>query len=142
MSSFFPAARASVTVAAAVAVTALLLIAPEAGFGQSSKDGRPEVRAIGVCGGKAGTQLRLRAKDGAIELRFEVEQARVAGTWRVVLVHERRVTWRGAARTTRSNGSFRVERALPDLPGYDTVTARAWGPAGLACRVTATLGDS
>jgi hypothetical protein len=126
----------------AVAVAALLLIAPASGFGRSSKDGRPEVRVAGVCGGKAATEMRLRAKDGAIELRFEVDHARVAGAWRVVLVHERRVTWRGTARTTRSSGSFRVERALPDLPGYDTVTARAWGPAGLACRVTATLGDS
>ncbi|MDX6599873.1 MAG: hypothetical protein QOE87_3760 [Gaiellales bacterium] len=127
--------------AIAVAVAALLLAAPESGFGQSSKDGRPEVRVVGVCGGKAATNLRLRAKDGAIELRFAVEHARVGSAWRVVLVHERRVTWRGLARTTRSSGSFEVERVLPDLPGYDTVTARAWGPAGLACRVTATLGD-
>jgi hypothetical protein len=137
MSSLFPAGRASLAVVGAVA--ALALAVPDSGFGQGSKDGSPEVRVAGACSGGAKASLRLRAKDGAIELRFEVDHARVAGTWRVALVHERRVTWRGSAGTTRSSGSFHVEKALPDLPGYDAVTARAWGPAGLACRVTATL---
>jgi hypothetical protein len=137
MSSLFPAARASLTVG--VAIAALLLAAPEPGFGASGKDGRPEVRVAGVCSGGAATKLRLRAKDGALELRFEVGHARVAGVWRVAVVHERRVVWKGSVRTTRSGGSFEVERVLPDLPGFDTVTARASGPAGRTCRLTATL---
>jgi hypothetical protein len=140
MSSLLPAARACSTTA--VVVAALLLAAPDPGFGQGGKDGRPEVRVTTVCGGGAVAELRLRARDGAIELRFEVKHARAAGVWRVALVHERRVAWRGAGRTTGSSGSFEVQRALPDLPGYDTVTARAWGPAGSACRVTATLAGS
>jgi hypothetical protein len=107
-----------------------------------AKDGHGEVRVAGVCGHGAVATLRLRSRDDGIELRFEVDQSRADVSWRVVLVHERRIAWRGAARTTRPGGSFEVRRTLPDLPGADVVTARAWGPRGLVCRADATLPDS
>ncbi|MGZ8740668.1 MAG: hypothetical protein ACXWZ8_08750 [Gaiellaceae bacterium] len=107
-----------------------------------AKDGRNEVRAAGVCGNGAASKLRLRSGDHGIELRFEVDHSRAGVVWRVVLVHERRIAWKGAARTTRPNGSFEVRRTLPDLPGADSISARAWGPRGLVCRAAATLPDS
>jgi hypothetical protein len=53
--------------------------------------------------------------------------------WRVVLVHERRVRWRGRARTRSGSHSFRVRRSLPDFSGADQVTVRASGPRGNTC---------
>jgi hypothetical protein len=108
----------------------------------SAKGGRPEVRVAGSCGSGATSSLRLRGGDGGIEVRFEVDHARAGIAWRVVLVHERRVAWKGAASTARPGGSFEVQRILPDLPGADAVTVSAWGPKGLVCRATATLSGS
>ena len=102
-------------------------------------DGRDEVRVAGVCGSGASSELRLKRDDAAIELRFELEQSRAGALWRVVLVHERRVVWKADSTKTRVNGSLEVRRNLRDLPGTDTITARAWGPRGLVCRATATL---
>lgn len=105
------------------------------------KDGGPEVRVVGSCGRTATAKLKLKADDGAIEAEFEVDHVRGGVVWRVVFVHERRVAWKGSARTARPSGSFEVSRMLPDLPGDDTVTARAWGPGGVTCQATATLSD-
>ena len=104
-----------------------------------AKDGHDEVRVTGVCGGSAAAKLRLTSTDNGIELRFEVEHTRPGAVWRVALVQERRLAWKGVAKTTRPNGSFEVRRTLPDLPGADAVSASAWGPHGLVCRATATL---
>jgi hypothetical protein len=117
---------------------ALVVAAPTAWASDDEDDDR-EVRARGVCTGPATTKLKLKTDDGRIEAELEVDQNRSGVRWRVVLVHERRVAWRGSARTSGSSGSFSIERRLPDLPGFDTVSARATGPGGLACRVSATL---
>jgi hypothetical protein len=140
MRSALNPARVLVTIAVALAASLVVAVTP--GLARDGKDDRPEVRVAGTCSGGAKAKLRLRADNGEIELEFEIEHARAGVLWRVALVHERRVAWKGSARTRRPSGSFAVERALPDLPGYDTVTARAWGPSGLACRVTATLAGS
>jgi hypothetical protein len=107
-----------------------------------AKDGRGELRVAGVCSSGAASRLRLKRDGDGIELRFEVEHSRAGVVWRVVLVHERRIAWKGAARTTRPSGSFEVTRTVQDLPGADAVTAQAWGPRGLVCRAAATLPDS
>ena len=107
-----------------------------------AKDGRGEVRVAGVCGSGATSKLRLKSEDDGIELRFEVDHSRAGVLWRVVLVHERRIAWKGAVRTTRPSGSFQVRRTVQDLAGADAVTARALGPGGLVCRAAAVLTDS
>ncbi len=131
-----------VLVTIAVTLAAFLLVAVPQGLARDGKDDRPEVRTAGTCNGGARAKLRLRADGGDIELEFEIEDARAGVLWRVALVHERRVAWKGSARTTRPSGSFAIRKSLSDLPGYDTVTARAWGPNGLSCRATATLPGS
>jgi hypothetical protein len=98
-----------------------------------------EARATGVCSGSATSTLRLKSDDGRIEVRFAVEHARAGNPWRIVLVQERRVAWRGTVRIARPGGSFELRRQLRDLPGADTVIASAWGPTGAVCRVAATL---
>jgi hypothetical protein len=106
------------------------------------KDDPGDVRVTGVCGGGAKATLRLKTDEDGIEVRFEVELSRAGGVWRVALVHERRVVWKREIRTSRTNRSFEVRRTLPDLPGSDSVTARAWGPRGLTCHATATLAEA
>ena len=107
-----------------------------------AKDGGGEVRVDGVCGSGATSKLRLKSSDNRIELRFEVDHRRARVVWRVVIVQERRIAWKGPVRTTRPDGSFEVRRTLQDLPGADAVTARALGPHGLVCRAAAILRDS
>ena len=138
--SVLPTARIAVTVAAALAASLFVAVAPS--LARDGKDDRPEVRVTGDCTGSAEAKLRLRADSGAIELEFEIEHTHAGVLWRVALVHERRVAWKGSARTTPLSGALAIDRTLPDLPGYDTVTARAWGPQGLSCHATATLAGS
>lgn len=133
--------RTTRRVGAVLASLALLsVLAADTASARDGRDGeRVEVRVAGTCSGGVTSQLRLRADDDAIELEFEVDQDRAGTVWRVALVHERRVAWKGVVRTVRPSGSFDVERRLRDLPGADAVTARAWGPRGAVCRATATL---
>ncbi|MEK6229385.1 MAG: hypothetical protein AABM31_08700 [Actinomycetota bacterium] len=101
--------------------------------------GGDDVRVRGSCGKGATSKLRLRSKDGAIRVEFEVDRNRAGERWRVALIHERRVVWRGRARTRSGSGSFRVRRSVPDFEGADRVTARASGPRGVTCVATGVL---
>jgi hypothetical protein len=121
---------------------ALLLLFAARPVEAVANDGRDEVRAAGRCGSGATSELRLKRDGNGVELRFRVDRGRAGALWRVAIVHERRVAWKGAARINRTDGSFEVRRTLQDLPGADVVTATAWGPRGLVCRATATLPDS
>jgi hypothetical protein len=130
------------TRACLVLVLALLAFSAQPAGAKTGDDGGGgDVRVAGVCSGGVTARLRLKSKADTIELRFEVERARALSTWRVAFVQERRVVWKGAARSTPRYGSFELRRLLPDLPGADTVTARAWGPGGLTCSASATLAD-
>jgi hypothetical protein len=128
--------RAHLAVAAFVSLS-LLAASPVAA---DTRDDGDEVRATGACGSGVRSTLRLKADDDKIELRFKVERARSGSSWRVVVVQERRVAWRGDAKA-RQNGSFEIRRTLRDLSGADAVSVRAVGPGGLVCRASATLPD-
>jgi hypothetical protein len=112
---------------------------PAAGGGDDGDGDGDEIRALGTCAAGARATLRLKRDDGEIEVRFELRHAR-GGAWRVTLVHERRVVWKGTARA-RAGRSFELRRTLPDLAGSDTVTVQAWGPRGAVCRATGTLAE-
>jgi hypothetical protein len=123
-------------------VLALLVVAFSVCAGQARADdhgGGGEVRVAGSCGKGAVASLRLRSHDGSIEVRFRLRQTRGQGTWRIAIVHERRVSARATRRTTRADDSFELERNFRDLTGSDTVAVHAWGPSGLGCRATADL---
>jgi hypothetical protein len=129
----------------AVLLACLLLALPASSPARGGDDdgggGGEEIRTSGSCGGGASSELRIRAKDGTIELRFEVRGAR-RGSWRVVVVQERRIAWRGTVSAGGSSRSFRVERDLDDLPGADAIMVRASGPRGLTCNASGTLSGS
>jgi hypothetical protein len=118
----------------ALAVAALVL-APA-----SAHAGGDGIRTSGTCGGGASSSLRLEPDDGEIELRFEARYGRGSPRWRVVVVQERRVVWRGRPRA--HHGRVRVRRALTDLPGVDDIRVTATGPDGLSCVAAATLAGS
>jgi hypothetical protein len=110
------------------------------GGGGGGHGGRPVVQASGSCGRGASSHIRLKADDGLIEVEFEMEHSRRLGArWSLVLVHERRVDWRGRARAHRPSGSFSVTRRVRDLVGADHVLVRAVGPRGITCSAAATL---
>ncbi len=117
---------------ALAAVVSLSLLAVSTA-GADTRDDGDDVRATGTCGSGVRSTLRLKADDDEIELRFKVERARPGSSWRVVVVQERRVAWRGDAKA-RQNGSFEIRRTLRNLPGADAVSVRAVGPGGLVCR--------
>jgi hypothetical protein len=117
------------------ALIALLVAARDGGDG----GGRDEKRVAGRCGDGTGSTLRLRARDGTIRVEFEGGRSRPGASWRVVLVHERRVAWRATVRTSGSSGAFRIRRAVEDYDGPDKVTIRGSGPRGLTCEASSTL---
>jgi hypothetical protein len=95
------------------------------------------VRVSGSCSAGATASLRLDDKGRQIELRFEARHGRGGARWRVVIVQERRVVWRGSPRA--HDGRIRVRRRLTDLAGVDRVRVLASGPRGLRCVAEATL---
>ena len=123
----------------ALLLACLLLALPASSQARGGDD--DELRTSGSCGGGARSELRLEADDGTIELRFEVRGAR-RGSWRVVVVQERRVAWRGTVSASGGSRSFRIERELDDLPGADAIMVRASGPRGVTCSASGTLSGS
>ncbi|MGZ8707790.1 MAG: hypothetical protein ACXW0R_10450 [Gaiellaceae bacterium] len=123
---------------AACVLASALIVAAGPALAKDSDGDRSEARVAGTCSKGATSKLRLRSRDGTIRVEFEVK-ARHARVWRLVLVHERRVEWRGTVRTHGSSGSFRIRRSLDDLDGPDQVRARASGPRGMTCEASATL---
>ena len=124
-----PARKLAVAVCVALAL-ALGAAAPALGSARDDDDARVK----GTCGKGVTSQLRLRAEDGAISVEFELDSNRGGQRWRLVLVHERRVVWRGRARTRSGSGSFRIRRSVPDFAGVDQVSVRASGPVATPAR--------
>ncbi len=119
---------------------ALLLLAfPATAVARGGGDERPEVRANGTCGGSADSKLKLKARDGGIEVEFEIQHHRRAGLWRIVMVQEGRVAWRGRRRARSATASFEVSRRLRNLRGADRIMVRGLGPRGVTCVASATL---
>jgi hypothetical protein len=121
-------------------LAALLLVAllvPAAALARGGDDQR--VRVAGTCGGGAKSRLDLRARDGGIEAKVEVEHVRRGSLWRLTIAQEGRVVWRGSVRAQRGSGAFEVQRRLRDLGGADRIGVRASGPGGVTCRIAATL---
>jgi hypothetical protein len=111
----------------------------DGGGGHDGGGDRAEVRGTGTCSGRVRSELKLKADDGQIEAEFELDHARGGSAWRVTVVQEGRVVWRGTAHAGRGSGSFSWERRLRDYVGADGISVRAAGPSGASCRVSLTL---
>lgn len=126
-------------VGALVVLFALALAVPAAPSGDGDDESRVRVACLG---GTA--ELRLRAEEddggvGTIEVELRVDVRRAVSSWRVVLLHERRLVFQGTRRSSGGGYSFRLRRVVPDWPGIESVSARLTAPSGRTCRVAATI---
>lgn len=112
-------------------VLATALAAPAAA------DDTREVRVRTECSRGSEAELRVRADDGELRVELRIDSRRGA-RWSVILLHERRIAFRGSVRATRSSG-LRVRRTLRNLYGRDRVVVRATGSRSETCRISATL---
>ena len=101
-------------------------------------DGPDDVRRTGACSRSSEIQLRLRSDDDVIRVEIEIEADRRGSKWAVILLHERRIAFRGNLRTD-SDRSIELRRSVPDWLGTDSFAVRATGPRGESCRVSGEL---
>jgi hypothetical protein len=76
---------------------------------------------------------------GLIGIALRVDVRRPVPTWRLVLLHERRIVYQGVRRSTRAGHALRYRRYVPDWDGRQTVAARLSPRAGRTCRMEATI---
>ena len=101
------------------------------------------VSKAGVCTKSSSSRLDLRRESSGpgkrIDVTFTVRARRSGVAWRVVLLHDRRIVFRGTRRTRPPRASFVLQQTLDDWYGSETVTARATSPRGEVCRASARL---
>jgi len=103
-----------------------------------SSSARLDLRREDGGGGHSGGEA-LRESDHTIAVTFTVRSRRSGVRWRVVLLHERRIVYRGRLRTRPPKGTFVLQRSLPDWYGSEEVAARAASPRGEVCAISARL---
>jgi hypothetical protein len=99
--------------------------------------GAVHAAGAGECGEPT---LQLAAVDGRIQVQFALPRAGDGVPWRLVVVHEGHVAWRGRAHAGR-RGALWLDRRLPDYEGVDHVSVRAAGPRGRICAASAELAE-
>jgi hypothetical protein len=97
---------------------------------------------VGACGGDAATcgggarpALSVWAEQRGLGAAFTLEHARPDTDWRLTVVHEGHIAWRGGAHTDAA-GALKVVRRFGDYPGVDHVSVRAIAPDGATCAAT------
>jgi len=106
---------------AAVGLVSLGLLAPSAAM---AKEG--DVIRTGVCDAGSTWKLKLSPNDPAmIEVEFQVDENIAGHTWRVRLVQDGELVFKGARVTKAPSRSFTLRRLLPDTLGRDIIRARA-----------------
>jgi len=129
-----PSPRVPLALAASVV---LLGTAPVARADDEPGD---DVRVTGRCTGGTTGQLRLRARDdGELRLDLVLRNGRRPARWHVVVVHERRIAYRGIVRADAGSSRASLRLTLADLSGPDSVSVRATGTTVSPCRATATI---
>jgi hypothetical protein len=93
-----------------------------------AEDGEEDEVDIGIPGGDSGI---------AVDLRVRVRRPVVV--WRLVLLHERRIVYRGTRRSSGSGYVLRYGRRVPEWLGRQTVVARLATDSGRMCRLEATI---
>ncbi|HEU4571217.1 MAG TPA: hypothetical protein VFR93_00905 [Candidatus Limnocylindrales bacterium] len=121
--------RNSRILAAMMAILAMTALAGPV----AARDG--DVTRTGDCSGRADWKLKGGARDGRIEVEFQVDSNRVGQTWRVRLSDNGDVFFRGKRQTLAPSGSFSVERRTANRAGTDRIVGFARNLAsGQTCR--------
>lgn len=110
--------RIVVTILAALTV-AVLVGAPTAQAGNN------DVIERGACSANSDWKLKVSPEDGRLEVEFEVDQNVVGDDWRVRILHEGDVVFRGVRTTRGTSGSFTVRILEDDLAGADRFVGKA-----------------
>ncbi len=113
--------KRSITILAVAAIAGLTLPAAA-----SADDA---VRSAGKCSLASTSKIKVKARDGGLEVEFEVDQNRNGVKWNVKLKDNSEVAFRGNATTKAPSGSFSVERRLADQPGTDALVGIGRNPA-------------
>jgi hypothetical protein len=132
---------------AALAAVAIALAVPAAGAAGDDEEEDESATRVSCAGGSAVLRLSGEEDDdddddddgGRIDVELRVDVRRPVLVWRIVLVHERRLVYRGTRRWSRPRHSLRLARWVPDWAGRQTVTARLTTGAGRTCRLEATI---
>lgn len=117
--------------AALVACAALVLPAV------ASADDGGEVRKAGTCTASSRMTIRLRHDDDRIRVELEIRTRRKGSAWNVILLHERRIAFRGVIRSR--GDTVRLRRSIADWFGRDSIVVRASGLRLESCRVSAAV---
>ena len=95
---------------------------------------------FGACGGGAKPGLSVWAEQEGLGAAFTLEHARPDTDWRLTVVHEGHIAWRGGGHTDGA-GMLKVVRRFGDYPGVDHVSVRAIAPDGATCAAAAAFAD-
>lgn len=111
-------------------------VAPAAPAGAKAGD----VVKTGPCSARSDWKLKLGMEDGRIEVQFEVDENVSGDAWRVRMVHDGDVFFRGTRTTGGASGSFEIRRLVNDGTGTDTIVGRAVNlSTGEVCRGSASI---
>lgn len=103
-----------------VGLVVMALIAPTAAF---AKDG--DVITTGPCSAASTWKLKLSDEDAGKEVKIEVDQNVVGDRWKVRILLNGDVLFKGKRTTVAPSGEFKVRRVVTDLPSKDVVKIRA-----------------
>jgi hypothetical protein len=94
----------------------------------------------GSCSADSNWKLKLSPDNGRIEVEFEVDQNVVGDVWRVRMLHNGDVFFRGRRTTKGPSGSFEVRQFVNDASGTDRFVAKARNTStDELCRGTASI---
>jgi hypothetical protein len=115
------------------------LVAPGVARADDGPDAEADARVAARCTGGADAELRVRSREeGQLRVELTLRGRDSARSWTVVVIHERRLVFRGRLGAGR-HGALRL--TVADLPGRDSVVVRAKGAAREACSAaTAVFG--
>lgn len=109
---------------AGTALALMLMAAPSyAGRGSSSKAGEARV-ALSCTSGVKG-KLQAKARNGVIEMEFELESGRAGQTWAVSVTDNGTSVYAGNNVTAGPSGEFEVRRRIANQAGTDNIAATA-----------------
>ena len=128
--------RSSIRLLLVLCGTSALLLAPGLARADDGGHDEDEARVTARCTGGAKAELRVRSHDeGQLRVEITLRNRNSARPWTVVVIHERRLAYRG--RLERGRGTVRL--TIADLPGRDAVVIRARGAAREACSAAAAV---
>jgi hypothetical protein len=94
----------------------------------------------GSCSIHSTWKITMAYADGRIEAAFEVDQGKIGASWRVRLVHNGVAYYKATVKTLPPDGSFEVNKFVPNLQGVDTIRGSAINLAtGETCKGSASL---